>query len=331
MKTNGYIFDIEADDFYLKSKNIWYIHCRALDNSRELELFPSREGYDKSREKFLKFHKSFGEKPLVVSFNGLGYDHWILWKFFDLAFHLGKNQSDWLDYEKVQFLDLFVMSQYLEPDRPRHSLASYGEELGNAKIDFNDFSQYSEEMRTYCKQDTSVTLSVYKSMMNKLKKLYSKDFPELPKSFLCMQKDYYLYSAQAYTGIKFDKGAAQKLVQEIEVEMQEIEKEVLPKLPPRGLKIGEKKHYTMPKNPFKKDGSLSSHMLSFIQKHNLMHTPDNEVLFNGEYYKIQPEFTLPAELPMEIKDGDDIKDWFMRGNILKEYSERYTDLEWIDE
>ena len=311
MRLDGYIIDIEADNLYLVSKEIWYIHCRSLDNTKELELFPFRDGYENCAKSLIDFHNSFGEKPLVVSYNGLGYDHWMLWKFFKISFHLGKGGSDWFGDRPVQYLDLFVMSQYLEPERARHSLASYGEELGNSKIDFSDFSKYSEEMRTYCKQDTSVTLSVYKKLMLVLSSLYQKDYPSLPKSFLCMQKDYYLYAAQSFTGIKFDKVAAIDFVSEIDTEMQQIEQEVLPQLPSRGLKVGEQKFYSMPKSPFKKDGSLSSHMLNFISKHNLMASPDNQVLFDGEWYPIKSEFTLPVRLPMEIKDGDDIKDWFI--------------------
>lgn len=305
----GYIIDLEADNLYLQSKNIWYVHCRSLTDDRELELFPFKESTEETLSKFWEFHNSFGEKPLVVSFNGIGYDHWMFWKFFDIAFHLGKKQSDWMDYKPVQFLDLFVMSQYLEPDRPSHSLASYGEELGNAKIKFEDFSKYSEEMRIYCKQDTNVTKTVYNNMMKKLGDLYPKDLPELPKSFLCMQKDYYLYAAQSFTGIKFNKDAAVKLIEDIDKEMLEIEAEVLPQLPPRKLKKTEEGFYTMPKKPFKNDGSLSATMLKFIEKHNLEFNIENEVQFNGVWYNIEPEFLLPIKLPMEIKDGDDIKEW----------------------
>lgn len=311
MRLNGYVYDIEADNLYLQSKNIWYINFRSLDGEKELEIFPFRQSKEKCLELFWEFHNSFGEKPTVVSFNGLGYDHWMLWKFLDLSFHLGKNGSDWLDGTEVQFIDLFVLSQYLTPDRPKHSLESYGEELGDPKIEFNAFSEYSEEMRVYGRQDVKLTLKVYKHLMSKLKTLYSNDYPELPKSLLCMQKDYYLYSAQSYTGIKFNKKAAEDLVKEIDQEMLEIEEEVLPQLPPRPLKKTEEAFYTMPKNPFKKDGELSSHMLRFIEKHNLKINPVNQVLFNNEWIDIESEKTLNVKLPMELKDGNDIKDWFV--------------------
>jgi len=307
--TNGYVFDIECDNLYLQSENVWYIYCKSLDGERELEIWPFRDGYQDAQDKFLEWHESFGEQPLVVSFNGLGYDHWILWKWLGLSFHMGKGGSDWLNGSKVQLYDLYVLSQFLDPDRPRHSLASYGEEYQDSKLEFEDFSKYSEEMRTYCIQDVNLTLKVYKRLTAKAKQLY-KDW--INPAFKLTQKDYYLYSAQAYTGVKFDKEAAIKLSAEIEAEMQEINDYVLPKLPPRKLKEGEKDFYSMPAKPFKKDGSLSSTMEKWLEKHSATYNSDTlEVTAYGKTYKVLSKLLLDVELPMEIKDGDDIKEWLM--------------------
>lgn len=142
----GYVYDIEADNLYLESTKIWIIHFKSLCGTRELTLFPFKETKEESKAKWVEWHESFGECPTVVSFNGIGYDHWMLWKYLDISFHIGKKGFDWIDKKyQCKIIDLFVLSQFLEPDRPRHNLASYGEELGNAKIDFHDFSKYSEE------------------------------------------------------------------------------------------------------------------------------------------------------------------------------------------
>lgn len=305
----GYVFDIEADNFYHQSSCIWYINCLSLDGKRELELWPFKESQEETRKKFLDWHNSFGDNPIVASFNGIGFDHWMLWKYLNIPLHIGKKGSDWIDYEKCQVIDLFVLSQYLDPDRPRHSLASYGEQFGDAKIDFHDFSQYTEDMRVYCKQDTKLTLRVYNYLMQKAKDLYKDKW--VHPSFRLTQKDYYLYSAQALSGIKFNKEAAIKLLEEIEGEMQELNDEVLPKLPPRGLKEGEKKFYSFPAKPFKKDGGLSSTMEKWLEKHSAKLLEDNKVEAYGKVYNIEGGKILDVELPMEIKDGDDIKEWFI--------------------
>jgi hypothetical protein len=311
----GYCFDIESDNFYLQSKKIWVICLKSLDGTRELDIFPFRESKQESYEKFMEWHNSFGDEPMVVSFNGIGFDHWMLWKHLGISFHIGKKGKDWLDMKPCRIVDLFILSQFIEPDRPRHSLASYGEELGNAKIDFNDFSSYSEDMLTYCRQDVNVTVDVYKNLAGKLHRMYkyfygSEYNGQHKEPFKAIQKDYYLYAAQAFTGIKFDKVAAEKLVQEIDIEMVELEEEVLPQLPPRKLKEGEKKFYSMPAKPFKKSGELSSSMLSWIEKHQA-ELVEGSVKAYGKIYEIIANQLLDIELPMEIKDGDDIKDWLI--------------------
>ena len=316
MSSDGYCFDIEADNLYLQSKTIWIITCTSLDKTRTIDILPFKEGKEESRRKFLEWHNSFGEEPLVVSFNGLGYDHWMLWKHLDIPFHVGKRGKDWLDYKPCRFLDLYVLSQFIEPDRPRHGLKSYGEELTNNKIEFQDWTKFSEEMRMYCHQDVNLTIDVYNLLIKKLGRMYKSFYRDKYKDqyktpFKSLQKDYYLYSAQAFTGIKFDKEAAEKLVAEIDQEMLELEQEVLPQLPPRKLKEGEKKFYSFPAKPFKKDGSLSSTMEKWLEKHQAEICEDSKVLAYGKKYSIIGGQTLDIELPMEIKDGDDIKEWFI--------------------
>ena len=312
----GYVYDIEADNLYLQSTQIWMIHCISLDGSRELSIYPFKEGKEVSRDKFLEWHNSFGEEPVVASFNGIGYDHWMLWKHLDISFHLGKKGKDWLADTPCKIIDLLIVSQFINPDRPRHNLASYGEEFNDAKIEFNDFSQYSPEMDVYCRQDVALTLKVFAFLIKKMQFMY-KDFyaDEYNKQYIeplrGLQKDYYLYAAQAFTGISFNKEAAQKLVDECQSEMQEIENEVLPQLPPRKLKEGEKKYYSMPAKPYKKDGGFSSTMQKWIEKHQAEVIDDSTINVYGSTYKIQANLLLDIKLPMEIKDGDDIKEWFI--------------------
>ena len=315
-EVSGYAFDMEADNFYLQSQKVWIIHFKSLDKQRELSLYPFRQGKEECKRLFMDWHNSFGDCPTVVSYNGIGYDHWMLWKHLDIAFHIGKGGNDWLDFKhKCKIVDLYVLSQFLSPDRPRHSLASWGEELHNSKIDFHDFSKYSEEMRIYCEQDVALTIDVYNHLRKVAGHMYgqmSKAGASFSSASKALHKDYYLYSAQAYTGILFDKKAAEKLIAEIDVEMDEIEREVLPQLPPRKLKEGEKKLYTMPQKPYRKDGTLSAIMEKWIEKHEGVQRENGKWEFYGKEYDIVGGQLLDIQLPMEIKDGDDIKEWFMQ-------------------
>ena len=57
--------------------------------------------------------------------------------------------------------DTLIVSRMMYPDRMSHplggnSLEHWGAHLGCEKLDFKDFSKYTEEMLTYCEQDLSL-------------------------------------------------------------------------------------------------------------------------------------------------------------------------------
>ena len=58
-----------------------------------------------------------------------------------------------------------ILSQLMFPERPGgHSLASWGERLGFAKVEHEDWSQYSEDMLHRCQVDVSLTKMVYEAL-----------------------------------------------------------------------------------------------------------------------------------------------------------------------
>ena len=66
-----------------------------------------------------------------------------------------------------QTIDTLVLSQLFNPIRDKgHSLQAWGEWLNHYKMEYEDFSQYSESMLEYCKNDVELTHQVY----NQLKK-----------------------------------------------------------------------------------------------------------------------------------------------------------------
>lgn len=73
-----------------------------------------------------------------------------------------------IPHEKL--MDTLILSQIARPDRDGgHSLGSWGARLKFPKGDFNDWSGYSEEMLTYCKQDVAVTVKLYNHLRHELK------------------------------------------------------------------------------------------------------------------------------------------------------------------
>lgn len=302
----GFCYDVESDNFYLEAKEIWMIHIKDLHNpENKLTVYPFRDGKEKCRKQFLSFFEQY-ENPFIVFHFGLGFDAFITRKFLGLEFTVG---PDTLDGKPCVYWDSFYASQYIQPDMNGHGLEPWGERLGLSKIDFHDFSQYSEQMDIYCQRDVDLNIRVFWKEWEQFSAIY--DCKEsIPEHFRIGQKSHYLMSCQEYTGWKFDIEAATELKPRIEAMMLEIEQDVEPHLPPRKLKKGEEKEYTMPAKPFKKDGTLSATMLKWAEKHNAIITESSVVAY-GQEYEIKAGQMLDVKMPMKLGNQEDLKDWFL--------------------
>lgn len=319
----GFYLDIEADSFYLYAKKVWYIKARSLDGKREMSVHPFRDVY--ASEKIMDWVNSFPDGCFVVGHNFLGFDAWVLWKFFGVKPVVGKKGKDYLGGKEVQFIDTYVLSMYLQPDNKFHSLAYLSSGAEVEKMDFrkglvelglmtgsepkgHEFSFYSDLMQTYCDTDVESGIGVFFKLWEKAKHYYKTAW--IHPSFRQLQKDFFLYQAQAYSGVKFDISKAQALVKHIEEEMGKIKAEVDPVLPPRGLKTAEEAFYRVPAKPFKKDGSLSATMEKWLEKHNAKIVGDKIVAYGLECELVAGEI-IPISLPMEIEDGVELKQYFL--------------------
>jgi hypothetical protein len=279
----GWVFDYEADNLYLLSTKAWYVRFKSLDGKRTLAIHPFRQPKEDTKLQIEKWVNSFPAGSLVVGHNILGFDLWVQWKLFDIVPAVGKKGSDWLCGHKVQFVDTYVLSQYLNPDSPFHSLDFLSKGSENEKMDYRnklvelgamtgkeekgfEFSFWHDLMQQYCDDDVEATLDVFNRLWSKAKTLYGDSW--VHKSFRQLQKDFWLYSAQAYTGAPFNLEKAKALIAKCEEEMSKLKADVEPHLPPRPLKAAEESFYKIPAKPFKKDGTYSATFEKWLEKHN---------------------------------------------------------------
>jgi len=336
-KIDGWCVDAESDDLYLKAKQIWYIKLKSLDGERELAVYPFRDGYEASAEAIKEWADSFEDGAYVVGFNHLGFDLWLFWKLLGIVPRVGKGGKDWFGEKHVQYIDGYVLSQYLNPDSMWHSLdyLSNGKEgdIDSGKINYRqslievgalpkdapkgaEFKFFHELMVPYCDRDVDATIKVVcHDLWNKALEMYGDKWggdAGVHASFRQMQKDYWLYTAQAYTGVKFNSEKAKVLVEIVEQQMEELRKEVEPLLPPRPLKTAEQAHYKMPSKPFKKSGDISTVFVKWLEKHQAVFDDiSGEITAYGKTVKLAPNEIFPVELPMEIDDNVELKDWFV--------------------
>lgn len=316
------VFDIESNGFIFESTEIWIICAKNVQTGDDLTINPFKDSL--AKEKFLNFvFKS--DCPFIIAHNHLGFDMFVLMNVLGINFTVG---PDTIEGKPVQFVDTFYLSMFLNPDREGHSIDYFGSVLGLPKIDWRakaievgvidnnsekgaEFMQHHPEMDVYCRRDIDVGEAVYLYLKKEWHEMYQQPF-HITDAFKCGQKAFYLMSCQELTGWKFDAGKAEKLKVKIESMMEEIRAEVEPKLPPRQLKKTEKKAYTMPAKPFKKDGTYSSSWMSFAEKHNGKEVGHCEWEFYGEKYSVESGKVLNITLPMEMANQDQMKDFFLQ-------------------
>jgi hypothetical protein len=340
---NGFILDCESDNFFFLGTLLWCIHFEDLDTEEKFSFNPFQKDKSEAKRLFLEWLDKYNN-PIVGFHYGLGYDMFAIMRHLGIEFTVG---PDTIEGRPVRFIDTLYWSMYLNPDRVGHSIEAFGERLGLHKIDWRqraielglitedapegaEFKKWHPEMGVYCARDVAVNKKVFMFLLGEHQSYYGWT-GVMPDSFKCGQKSFFLMSCQDYAGWKLDIPKAEALIPRIQGMMEELRAEVEPQLPPRALKKGEEKFYSMPKNPYKKDGTYSSHMINFIAKHNGKEIEHGKVEFYGKEYSVASELLLDVKLPMEMANQDQLKDWLLRGFVKKEYENLYTDIEWVEE
>lgn len=186
------------------------------------------------------------EKVILIMHNGICYDK-------NALKHFGYN------VDNVLFVDTLALSWYLDLNRDKHGLESYGEEFNVPKPEVKDWESLTQADYDHrVQEDVKIQYRTYK----KLKSMFEELYGEMSDYEFCTHKVVkYLnfkmeqLEEQQNTKFKVDVPHAQKVVAELEAEIEhktEQLKAVMPKVP-------EYTKHTRPAKPFKKDGTLSSH------------------------------------------------------------------------
>lgn len=208
-------------------KNMWTLHTDTKDQRDKLQSFLNRE-------------------IILVMHNGICYDKNAL-KHFNY------------DISKVHFVDTLALSWYLDLNRDKHGLESYGEEFGVPKPEIKDWSELTQvDYDHRVKEDVKIQFHTY----NKLKRMFEELYGEMSDYEFCTHKVVkYLnfkmeqLSEQQNNKIKIDVEFAKEMVDNLQIEIdgkRDQLRSVMPKVP-------EYSKHTKPAKPFKKDGSLSAH------------------------------------------------------------------------
>ena len=140
--------DIETDG--LDAKRIYCVVARDLDEKRTYTFTPNT----------IENCKQLLESADILVFhNGVSFDAPVLKRLLNINIPLDKIR------------DTLILSQMANPVREGgHSLEAWGKSLGYNKIEFSDWSEYSDKMLKYCIRDVEITERVYNILTPEMKR-----------------------------------------------------------------------------------------------------------------------------------------------------------------
>jgi DNA polymerase I-like protein with 3'-5' exonuclease and polymerase domains len=215
---NYYVFDIETDGLYDKASKVFCIVLYDINRKQTFTYGPDciTAGLD-----------HLAKADALIGHNIIFYDIPVLNKlcnFKTTACVIDTLICTRLIWPKeiLEELDNEQYPQVPEKNRGSASLKAWGYRLSSHKIEFKDFSEYSQEMLEYCTQDVMVT---YKLWEHIVKQNYA-------ESALKLEHDFALaINKQIRAGFPFDVDACLDLVDDLRAKQTKLEihlKELFP-------------------------------------------------------------------------------------------------------
>jgi len=214
-----YVFDIETDGLYDKASKVHCIVIYDINGQSTLSFGPG------DIDSALEYLRS---ADVLIGHNICFYDVPVLKKLYP-DIELNARIIDTLictrliwPKEVLYELDIEQYPQVPKKNRGSASLKTWGWRLASHKLDFKDFTEYSEEMLKYCVQDVVVTFNLWQLIATQ----------NYEASSLLLEHDFALaINKQIRSGVPFDLDAAFDLVDSFrakEAELVSHLKEIFP-------------------------------------------------------------------------------------------------------
>ena len=214
-------FDLESDGLY---DNVTVIHCIVIYDIQ------TKQTHKYGPTDVTAAINHLASADVLIGQSILFYDIPVLQKLFpDTTKFRGRIIDTLICTQLIwpkEVLYDFDTEQYPEVPKDlkgRAGLKAWGYRLSNYKIEFKDFSEYSEEMLAYCEQDVRVTLQLFQFIQ---KQNYA-------ESALKLEHDFALaINKQVRAGFPFDVDACLDLVDVLRAKKDELHAKVMEVFPP---------------------------------------------------------------------------------------------------
>lgn len=204
------VIDIEANALENPDK-IWCIVCKDIDKG-EYHVFREVHSGTAEARRFLSFAENVS---LFIGHNLLGYDWPALFNILGL------------DIDIRRACDTLILSKLIDYPRQSHSVEGYGAEFGLEKIEFSDFSKWSQSLEDYCRRDVDITHKIY------LKYLRYYLNPDHIPSITLEHRFQLVVNKLGSNGFSFNEGKAKVLLEKVESELKVLDGDILSTFQPR--------------------------------------------------------------------------------------------------
>lgn len=162
---------------------------------------------------------------------------------------------------KAKIIDSLALSWYLQPKRPRHGLASYGEDFGIKKPEVEDWTDQPLEVYLHrCQEDVRINTHLWNAQYAKLKRIYDNE-ADIWKFLEYLSFKMHCAQLQEKSGWKVDLEFTKEQLEKLEV-LRSDKTTLLATVMPRILVYVKK---SRPKIFYKKDGSVSSLAIQWLK------------------------------------------------------------------
>lgn len=266
------LFDLESDGLYEEATKI-HVLSYTLDGDKVY----STHDYQEMRD-------FFTSNKVLIGHNIVRFDLRLVSKILGV------------DTSKHKVYDTLPLCWYLDHDRLRHGLESYGEDYGIPKPVVEDWHGLTpEEYAHRCTEDVKINWRLWQEKIKQLKFLY-KDREEMDRFLQYLTFKMRCAAEQEQVGIRLDLDLVKSSIDTLKKLQEEKYEELVQVMPPRKLY----KKVSPPKNIFKKDGTPSAHgerWFDLLDSLNLDRTHIDEVT------------VLKGEEPANPGSSDQVKDW----------------------
>ena len=298
------VFDIETDGLLNECTQVFVLITQDIETG-DIKTYTD---HDSKYPNIADGLNALSMADVLIGHNIIGFDIPALKKLYG-----------WSTDTKI--FDTWTISQACSYRRVhKHGLAGWGEKFGYHKLDFDDFSQYSDEMRVYCQRDVELNTQVYYHLLKEIA-MASKKSPKFREGLRIEHEVHKLNSMIRDKGWLFDMPKAQSHVKTLSSRMKEIEDAIEPNLPPITKAIDKE-----PKEPkYTKAGWFTATTARMLSEY-LGRTVTAE---EGKTLEIK-SFQRTTKEPMKLGNLNELKEWLKtQGWVPDDYNVKRVGNEWI--